>query len=60
MGFSKPKAHLHRAAERTRDGLWDRIGCLIDQVSSNECANFFIAAGYEPECKENALTPRLD
>jgi len=37
-----------QVAERTRDALWDRIGTLIDQVSSTECANFFTAEGYEP------------
>ena len=47
--FSKLKAHLRKAAERTRDALWDRIGILIDQVSPEECANFFTAAGYEPD-----------
>jgi len=47
--FSKLKAHLRKAAERTRDALWDRIGTLIDQVSPTECANFFTAAGYEPD-----------
>jgi len=49
MAFSKLKAHLRRAAERTREGLWNRIGSLIDQVAPTECANFFTAAGYEPE-----------
>ena len=49
MAFSKLKAHLRRAAERTRDGLWNRIGKLIDQVAPVECANFFTAAGYEPD-----------
>jgi len=49
MAFSKLKAHLRRAAERTRKGLWDRISILIDQVAPAECANFFTAAGYEPE-----------
>jgi transposase len=49
MAFSKLKAQLRRAAERTRDALWDRIGILIDQVSPAECVNFFTAAGYEPD-----------
>ena len=47
--FSKLKAHLRKAAERTRDALWDRIGALIDQITPSECANFFTAAGYEPD-----------
>lgn len=49
MAFSKLKAHLRRAAERTRDALWDRIGSLIDLFTPTECANFFTAAGYEPD-----------
>jgi transposase len=49
MAFSKIKAHLRKAAERTRDALWDRIGTLIDQITPTECANFFTAAGYEPD-----------
>ena len=47
--FSKLKAHLRKAAERTRDALWDRISTLINQVTPTECANFFTAAGYEPD-----------
>jgi len=49
VAFSKLKAPLRHAAERTRDALWDRIGILIDQVSPAKCVNFFAAAGYEPE-----------
>lgn len=33
--FSKLKAPLRKAAERTRDALWDRIGTLIDPVPQN-------------------------
>ncbi len=32
--FSKLKAMLRKAAERTIDGLWDRIGSLIPTFSS--------------------------
>lgn len=46
--FSKLKALLRKAAERTVDALWDRIGALMSQFSATECANFFQAAGYEP------------
>lgn len=45
--FSKLKAHLRKAAERTVSGLWDAIGRLIDQFTPQECANFFAAAGYD-------------
>ena len=31
--FSKLEAHLRKAAERTRDALWDRTSTLTNQVS---------------------------
>lgn len=49
MAFSKLKALLRKAAERTVEGLWDAIGRLIDLITPAESANFFTAAGYEPE-----------
>lgn len=49
MAFSKLKALLRKAAERTIEGLWSAIGRLIDAVTPDECANFFAAAGYEPD-----------
>lgn len=49
MAFSKLKALLRKAAERTREGLWTAIGRLIDAITPDECANFFAAAGYEPD-----------
>jgi len=45
--FAKLKAMLRKAAERTVDALWRRIGLLIDAFSPNECANYFAAAGYD-------------
>ena len=45
--FAKLKALLRKAAERTVDGLWETIGRLIDLFSPQECANYFIAAGYD-------------
>jgi transposase len=47
--FAKLKALLRKAAERTIDGLWRAIGVLIDRFTPAECANFFTAAGHEPE-----------
>jgi len=47
--FAKLKALLRKAAERTVDGLWDTIGSLLDRFTPQECANYFAAAGYEPE-----------
>ena len=45
--FAKLKALLRKAAERTVDGLWHRIGLLVDAFSPQECANYFAAAGYD-------------
>ena len=49
LAFSKLKALLRKAAERTVEGLWSAIGRLVDTVTPEECANFFAAAGYEPD-----------
>jgi hypothetical protein len=49
LPFSKLKALLRKAAERTREGLWHRIGAVLPAFSPQECANFFAAAGYEPD-----------
>jgi transposase len=46
--FAKLKAALRKAAERTADALWARIGTIVDTYSSAECANYFRAAGYDP------------
>ena len=46
MAFSKLKTLLRQAPERTRDGLWNRIGELLDRFTPAECANYFQAAGY--------------
>lgn len=45
--FSKLKAHLRKAAERTVSGLWDAIDRLIDLFTPQKCENFFAAAGYD-------------
>jgi transposase len=47
--FAKLKALLRKAAERTVGALWDRIGVLLDAFTPAECANYFRAAGYEPD-----------
>jgi transposase len=48
MAFSKLKTLLRTAAERTRDDLWQRIGCLIDLFKPEECSNYIRHAGYAP------------
>jgi transposase len=47
--FSKLKAILRKAAARSITELWNTIGSAIDQFTPAECANYFTAAGYEPE-----------
>ncbi len=44
--FSKLKTLLRKAAERTVDALWNRIGELLDHFTPQECANFLRHAGY--------------
>jgi transposase len=46
--FSKLKALLRKAAERTIGGLWDAIGRFLDLFQPEECRNYFNAAGYDP------------
>lgn len=47
--FSKLKALLRKAAERTLEGLWTKIGGLIQLVTPDECRNYFAAAGYDAD-----------
>ncbi len=49
MAFSKLKALLRKAAERTVDGLWTAIGRFVDVFTPQECANYFAAAGYDAD-----------
>jgi len=44
--FSKLKALLRKAAERTVPGLWRRIRALLRTVRKQECINFLRHAGY--------------
>ena len=46
QGFSKLKAHLRKAQERSLDTLWQRIGKLLDIFQPSNCTNFFANAGY--------------
>jgi len=49
MAFAELDALLRKAAERTVEGLRSAIGRLVDTVTPDQCANFFVAAGYEPD-----------
>ena len=44
--FAKLKALLRKAAERSVEGLWNRIACLLDAFQPDECANYFRNSGY--------------
>jgi Transposase and inactivated derivatives len=45
--FAKLKALLRKAAARTLDDLWRVIGQSLDAFTPAECANYFLAAGYD-------------
>ncbi len=47
--FAKLKSALRTAAARSVEALWDVIGGLIGTFTPNECANYFAAAGYDPD-----------
>jgi transposase len=47
--FSKLKAILRNAAARTIAELWDVIRDALPQFTPRDCANYFTAAGYEPD-----------
>ncbi len=44
--FAKPKTLLRKAAERTVEATWKRIGALLQHFTPQECANYFRNAGY--------------
>ena len=46
--FSKFKALLRKAAERTVDAVWRRIGEIMDTYPPQECANYLANSGYAP------------
>jgi transposase len=44
--FAKLKTLLRKAAERTVEATWKRIGTLLDVFSPQECANYLVNSGY--------------
>ncbi|HEY5065434.1 MAG TPA: IS630 family transposase [Xanthobacteraceae bacterium] len=44
--FAKLKTLLRKAAERTVEATWKRIGVLLNAFTPQECANYFRNAGY--------------
>ncbi len=49
MAFSKLKSIMRKAAERTIEALWAKVGNAIDAFTPTECANYLKAAGYEQD-----------
>jgi len=49
MAFSKLKALLRKAAARTVEDLWQAIADILDAFTPDECLNYFMAAGYDPD-----------
>ena len=47
--FAKLKALLRKEAARNIDDLWDAIRDALPAFTPAECANYFKAAGYEPD-----------
>jgi transposase len=46
LSYSKFKAVLRKAAERTVPGLYRTIRSFLPRLSARECANYFSHAGY--------------
>ncbi len=46
MAFAKLKTLPRKAAEPTRETLWNRIGQLLDLIPPHECQNYIRHAGY--------------
>jgi transposase len=44
--FAKLKTLLRKAAERTIEATWKRIGQLLNRFTPAECANYIVNAGY--------------
>jgi transposase len=46
MAFSKLKTLIRKAAARTYEALWRKVGKVCDLFKPQECRNYFTAAGY--------------
>lgn len=46
QSFAKLKAHLRKAGERSIPAIWDQIGAVVRNITSEECKNYFTHAGY--------------
>jgi transposase len=46
--FAKLKHRMRKAAERTHETTWRRIGSILDDFPPAECAAYLINSGYAP------------
>lgn len=46
LAFAKLKTLLRKAAERSREALWSRIGTVLNDFTPRECANYLRHNGY--------------
>jgi transposase len=46
QAFAKLKTLLRKAAERSVEATWRRIGALLDRFTPAECTNYLVNAGY--------------
>ena len=44
--FAKLKTLFRKVDERTTDGVWTRIGRLLEHFTPTECASYLHNAGY--------------
>jgi transposase len=46
QAFAKIKHWMRLAQRRSRDDIWHELGALLDTFKPDECANYFVNAGY--------------
>lgn len=46
QAFAKLKALLRKTAARSLDALWSALGQIVGRFAPDECANYFLNAGY--------------
>ena len=56
--FARLKTLLRKAAERSVEATWRRIGHLLDALSAQQCANYLRNSGYASIYSQNALGPQ--
>ncbi|MFZ5708608.1 MAG: transposase, partial [Pseudomonadota bacterium] len=44
--IAKLKHLLRKAAQRTKEAVWRRIGSILDHFTAQECENYIRNAGY--------------